>query len=402
MSAIESGLERWRLMLPQDHEFAHALSSASFIRIVVYNILSGLLLFAPVIAFAFGGIAPLGSTDATRIRWDSLLDVSIILLNAVQSRNHEKESQRTLELQAAINPLAGLTVKDLWAAHTTRRAWAVRGVSLDVQNSEIVVLFGEGGSGKTRLLTTLAEAMVDPPREALSATRVRGTTIVCGVETSKWDKRLLRRRLGLLLNDVQTLSAVSKAFSGMSIEEILEPTSLKRSPEAARNAMILGLKITGLYASLIPRLPSKLSTIITAVEEDLRPSSLRPRSVLLSPVEWSKLLLARVLAQAIYDNDNSASSGDSIDKCLIGSILLLDDATAHFSEVDEARLLQELRRTGAAIVIASNRWATGRFVDRIVVLKDGAAMESGTHNQLLARGPQYSLYAAQWNAMATS
>ncbi|GKY95502.1 hypothetical protein MPSEU_000511900 [Mayamaea pseudoterrestris] len=403
MSAIEAGLERWRLMLPQDNESAHGLSSASFIRIIFYNILAGLLLFAPVIAFAFGGIAPLGSTDATRIRWDSLLDVSIILLythqlltkalssavvakeaeayiatfiakirNAVQSRNHEKESQRNLELQAAINPLAGLTVKDLWAAHATRRAWAVRGISLDVQNSEIVVLFGEGGSGKTRLLTTLAEAMVDPPREALSATRVRGTTIVCGVETSKWDKRLLRRRLGLLLNDVQTLSAVSKAFSGMSIEEILEPTSLKRSPEAARNAMILGLKVTGLYASLIPRLPSKLSTIITAVEEDLRPSSLRPRS------------------------------GDSIDKCLIGSILLLDDATAHFSEVDEARLLQELRRTGAAIVIASNRWATGRFVDRIVVLKDGAAMESGTHNQLLARGPQYSLYAAQWNAMATS
>lgn len=434
MSAIEAGLERWRLMLPQDFGSGIFVSNSSLVRVILYHILSGMIIFAPVLLLAYKGITPFGSSEQSRIQWDSIRDVSIVLLythhltskalsdavvakdaeghiaafietvsKAVQCRVHEKEAQPSLELQAAINPNAGLEVRDLWAAHTIRRAWAVRGATFEVSSSEIVLLLGEGGAGKTRLLTTLAEAVLDPPREALSTTRVRGTISVCGVEAKgKHPPSRVRRRLGLLLNDVQTLSAVSKAMSGMSIEEILEPSSNKKSFNAAQNAMVLGLKITGLYSSLIPRFPSKLSTIVTAMEEDLQPSSLRPRSALLSPNEWSKLLLARVLAQAIYDNDNPASSGDNVDRCLVGSILLLDDATAHLSEVEEARLFRELRRTGAAVVIASNRWATGRFADRVMVLKDGGIIEHGTHNQLLGRGPQYSLYSAQWNVMATS
>ena len=53
--------------------------------------------------------------------------------------------------------------------------------------------------------------------------------------------------------------------------------------------------------TLLPKLPSKLSTIITANEEDLRPSLLRPRCNVLSPSEWSKLLLTKVLAQTVFD-----------------------------------------------------------------------------------------------------
>jgi ABC-type multidrug transport system fused ATPase/permease subunit len=432
VNAIESGLERWTSMLPQENDSYASISTVSFIRILIYQILAGLLLFTPI-GLAYKRITPFGSvaSESMSIQWNSFLDVAVVsmfaynllqkalssavfateaesyvaaflsmLSGAVRNRNAENQPQLNLELQATINPGAGLLVKDMWAAHTTRRAWAVRGANLECRSSEILVVFGESGAGKTRMLTTLAEAFLEPPRQAISTTRVRGVVSVCGVETNRWNKALLRRRLGLLLSNVQTVSDVSKAFSGMSIEEILEPMSVQRSPEAARNAMITALKITGLYSSLIPRLPSKLSTVITSVEEDLKPSTLRPRATLLSPTEWSKLLLTRVLAQAIYNNDNSASRGDVVDRCLVGSVLLLDDVTAYLSEAEEARLFRELRRTGSAVVIACNRWATGRFADRIVVMKDGALVEGGTHNQLLGKGPQYSLYAAQWQAMS--
>jgi ABC-type multidrug transport system fused ATPase/permease subunit len=53
-------------------------------------------------------------------------------------------------------------------------------------------------------------------------------------------------------------------------------------------------------------------------------------------------------------------------------------------------------------VTTSNRWATGRFADRIVVMKDGAIVETGTHAELLNRGPQLSIYAAKWHAMTNS
>ena len=131
----------------------------------------------------------------------------------------------------------------------------------------------------------------------------------------------------------------------------------------------------------------------------MRPTSLKPRSAVLSPGEWSKLILARVLAQTIYDNDNALASNDKIDKSLVGSILLLDEPTAMHSEVDEGQLLRDLRLTGAATVLTTNKWATGRFADQICVVKNGSIVEMGSHNQLIARGPQQSLYAAKWHAM---
>jgi len=158
-------------------------------------------------------------------------------------------------------------------------------------------------------------------------------------------------------------------------------------------------QITGLYKSLLIRLPSKTSTIFTANEDDLRPTSLKPRSTVLSPGEWSKLILARVLAQTIYDNDNALASSDKIENSLLGSILLLDEPTTLFSEVDEGQLYKDLRLTGAATVLSTNQWASGRFADQICVVKNGAIVEVGTHNELIARGPQQSLYAAKWHAM---
>jgi ABC-type cobalamin transport system ATPase subunit len=136
--------------------------------------------------------------------------------------------------------------------------------------------------------------------------------------------------------------------------------------------------------------------VITANEEDLRRGF---ATNVLSPAEWSKLILAKVIAQTIFDNDNAAASTDKVENSLMGSVLLLDDATVLLSEVEEAKVLRELRRTGAATVLTSNKWATGRFADRIIVVKDGAIVEIGTHNELIARGPQQSLYAAKWHAM---
>lgn len=159
------------------------------------------------------------------------------------------------------------------------------------------------------------------------------------------------------------------------------------------------VQITGLYNTLLPKLPSKLGTVLTSNEEDLRPSSLKPRSSVLSPGEWSKLILTRVLAQTIYDNDNALATPDKTENSLVGSVLLLDEPTSLFSEVEEGKLLQNLRDSGAATVLTTNKWATGRFADHIVVVKDGMIVESGSHMDLINRGPQQSLYASKWQAM---
>ena len=233
---------------------------------------------------------------------------------------------------------------------------------------------------------------------------MRGTINVGGVDISKWERTQLKQRFGIMLNDVRTISDASRFLSGASLEEIFEPTKLNRrgsQSAAERDAIGVALKLTGLSSSLLPKLQSKLSTVVTANEDELMPSPLRPPSYPLSPSEWSKVVLTKILAQTIFCNDNPMSSPDSITRCMLGSILLLDDATAHMSEIEEAKFIKALQRSGAATLLTSKRWAIGRFVDRIVVVRDGSVIESGSHPELLARGAQRSIYAAKWVEMTS-
>lgn len=149
------------------------------------------------------------------------------------------------------------------------------------------------------------------------------------------------------------------------------------------------------------RLPSKLSTVVTASEDELSPSPTRPSAQILSSSEWNKVLLTRSIAQAVLGNDNPMTSPDAVQRSLIGSLLLLDDVTSHANEVEEAAFIRALRSTGAATLLTSNHWASGRYANRIVVMKDGAVVESGTHAELMQHGPANSLYALRWKQMTS-
>ena len=153
------------------------------------------------------------------------------------------------------------------------------------------------------------------------------------------------------------------------------------------------------------RLPSKLATVISATEEELAPSSLRPFSSPLSPSEWKKILLTKVLAQTIAKNGSAITSPNpevSTARSMVGSVLLLDDALSFCNEIEEASIIKTLKKTGAATVISSNRWALGRFADRIIVMKKGKVLETGTHIELLERGTSNSYYASKWDAITSS
>ena len=435
--ALEGTLERWRTSIPKPMASISSSSISTVFRMFSYAIASGVIVVAPIVVYAFNGPAnpSILSLATALMRWDSVLDVSILLLftsrlswraisTSVASSTRKLDVSRFVhDLAAAVDevsssnragmsklgtsmsPLNGLSVKDLWSAHTAKRAWSVRGANLECPAGQVLVILGEEGSGKTRMLTSVAEAIVSPAKRSLTSTKVRGVVSVGGLDATKWDRSELKKRLGLFLNDVRTISDNAEFMSGFTLEEILEPMDgLLRSQSPGtrgRSAMNMALEITGLSTSLLPRLPAKLSTVVSANEDELTPSPTRPRCSPLSPSEWSKLLLARVLAQTIYDNDNSSRSSSS-ENSLLGSLLILDDVTAYMSEVDEARTLMALRRTGAATVLTSHKWATGRFADQIVIMKDGAIIESGTHTDLLSRGPQQSIYAQKWYTMTTA
>jgi len=344
--------------------------------------------------------------DATNAQLGSVMTTFIQrLAGAVaESQKISADTLSTADFQAMLtaSPVKGLAVSDLWAAHSTRKAWAVKGANIQCRNGEVVMIIGDDGSGKSRLLTAISEHIFIPLKSARTTTYVRGSINIAGVDLAKWDRAQLQRRVGVSLNDARTVSDWASLMSGCSLEEILEPlpiTGGARIGTRERNAIGVAMKITGLGSSVLPRLPSKLSTVVSANEDDLKPSPLRPPAFPLSPSEWSKVMLTKVLAQLISGND-SQSSSNKVAKCMIGSILLLDDATSLMREVDEANFITALRTTGAAALLTTNRWASGRFADRIVVLENGSVVESGTHNDLISLGPERSLYAKQWNALS--
>jgi subfamily B ATP-binding cassette protein MsbA len=68
-------------------------------------------------------------------------------------------------------------------------------------------------------------------------------------------------------------------------------------------------------------------------------------------------------------------------------ILLLDEATSALDTESEAAVQAALAtlRQGRTTIVVAHRLSTVRDADLIVVMADGAAVEQGTHTQLLAR-----------------
>lgn len=73
-------------------------------------------------------------------------------------------------------------------------------------------------------------------------------------------------------------------------------------------------------------------------------------------------------------------------------VLLLDEATSALDSESEARIQQALAGLAGkrTMIVIAHRLATVRRVDRIFVMEAGAVVESGSHDELMARGGSYA------------
>src|SRR6185436_6517732 len=108
-----------------------------------------------------------------------------------------------------------------------RRAWAVRGLDLQVRHGERVLLLGPSGAGKSTLLAALAGLLPEDSGEAEGAIEIDGL-----------EPRKARDRVGILFQDPQTQLVMARAGDdvafGLENRGIPRPEIWPRVTEALR------------------------------------------------------------------------------------------------------------------------------------------------------------------------
>lgn len=229
--------------------------------------------------------------------------------------------------------------------------FVLRDVSFTVAPGEKVAVVGPTGAGKTTLIKLLNR----------SYDVSRGRVLVEGIDVRDWDLTALRRRIGVVLQDVFL-------FSGTVYENL----TLGRA-DIGSDAVEAAVRTVHLDY-LIARLRGGYDAV------------LRERGSNLSAGERQLLAFARALAHnpAILVLDEATSSVDAETE------LLIQDAVG------------KLLRGRTAVVIA-HRLSTIENADRILVLSGGRIRESGTHAELLrARGLYHRLYRLQYEPLLPS
>ena len=222
----------------------------------------------------------------------------------------------------------------------------LRPIDLEIDSGEVVSLVGASGAGKSTLAAILAGTLA--PRH--------GRVLHGGADLARSDLEAVRSHASIVSQDVHV-------FRG-TLREDLHLAAPRATDEELRRAL---RRVDAL--GWVDRLPKGLDTEVGEKGERL------------TAEQSQQLALARI---ALRDP----------------AVLILDEATADEGS-SGARVLEraalEVAR-GRTTIIVAHRLSQAMIADRILVMADGAVVEQGTHEELVARGGDYARLWEAWSS----
>lgn len=272
----------------------------------------------------------------------SLQDVRISLerIDEIKQKEEENVGCRMLPLQTQET----LQLRRLTFRYEGSSTDVLKHIDLEIRPQTTVAIVGSSGSGKTTLLKLLLQYYANYEGEILL-----GDADLRTVNRDGW-----RSRCSVVMQDSYIFSESIARNIAVSDDHI----DMERLAMAARMANV---------ADFVESLPLKYDTRIG------------PEGRSLSQGQKQRILLAR----AVYKG---------------GDYFFLDEATNSLDATNERLILDNLSRylKGKTAVIVAHRLSTVRHADNIVVLEHGEIVESGTHEELVARrGAYYHLIKNQ-------
>ncbi|HEY8289708.1 MAG TPA: ABC transporter ATP-binding protein, partial [Acetobacteraceae bacterium] len=238
----------------------------------------------------------------------------------------------------------GITFEDVGFAYPGGRGPAHQGLSFNIAPGERVGIVGPSGSGKTSIARLLLR-LHDPQR---------GTIRIGGQDLRDLDPDSARSMIALVAQDTYL-------FHG-TVEDNLR----LGAPDATNEDLIAAASAANAHG-FIAALPEGYRTVIGE------------RGARLSGGQRQRIAIARALLRD-------------------APVLVLDEALSSVDAENEAVIQEALDRlmTGRTTLILAHRLSSVIGADRILVLDDGAVVQSGRHAALIAQdGPYRRLMGPQ-------
>jgi ATP-binding cassette subfamily B protein len=284
--------------------------------------------------------------------WQTVQETALSLERLSDVIDHPQEAPGDNASRIIMPPIQGeIVFQNIQFRYKPSSPLLLKGVSLTIPQGKFVAVVGTSGSGKSTL-TKLVARLYNPEG---------GTVLVDGIDIAKVELYSLRRQIGIVPQD-------TVLFDG-SVEENITLTN----QEASSDEIIEAATIAAAH-DFIMELPAGYSTQVGE------------RGSGLSGGQRQRIAIARTILQK-------------------PRMLIMDEATSALDYQTERvvsdNLMQALR--GCTVLFITHRLSSIINADLIVCMGNGAVLEVGTHQELMAsRGPYYVLFRQQGRSSSSS